>query len=61
MITTDQWDSVKIRTEKLKEAFVLFQPLFGGDTLETVIEPLLKRYEDGERSQELYDEMKSLM
>jgi hypothetical protein len=61
MITDKQWQAVKIRTDKLKEAFVIFDPLFGGNTLEVAIDPLLKRYDDGERTQELYDEMRALM
>jgi hypothetical protein len=61
MITDKQWQAVKIRTDKLKEAFVIFEPLFGGNTLDVAIEPLLKRYDEGERTQKLYDEMKALI
>jgi hypothetical protein len=60
MVTDKQWGAVKVRTDKLKEAFVMFEPLFGTDTLRTVIDPLLKRYEEGGRTQELYDAMREI-
>ena len=60
MITDKQWKSAKTRIDGLRDAYVLFGQLLDPNSkfaLETVIEPVLKRYNDGERTQNLYDEM----
>ena len=60
MITDKQWKSAKTRLDGLREAYILFEQLPTASTsvaLQEVIEPALKRYNDGERSQTLYDEM----
>ena len=58
MITDEQWDAVKIRVDKLKDAYLILSQIPGMKTsINIIINPLLERYENGERTQELYNEM----
>ena len=63
MITDKQWESVKVRTDKLRDAYLMLGQLPNANinfALKMVIDPLIKRYEDGERTQSLYNEMMAL-
>jgi hypothetical protein len=63
MITDKQWESVKTRTDKLREAYLMLGQLPNANVnfaLQMVIDPLLKRYDSGERTQSLFDEMMEL-
>lgn len=63
MINNKQWKSVKTRTDKLRDAYLMLGQLPNANVnfaLKTVIDPLLKRYDDGERTKLLYDEMMAL-
>jgi hypothetical protein len=63
MITDKQWESVKTRTDKLREAYLMLGQLPNANVnfaLQMVIDPLLKRYDSGERTQSLYDEIMAL-
>lgn len=58
-----QWKSIKVRTDKLRDALLILGQFPGTNSIyliKTVIDPLLKRYDDGERTKLLYDEMMAL-
>ena len=63
MISNEQWKSVKVRTDKLRDALLILGQIPGTNSLfliKTVIDPLLRKYDCGERTQSLYDEMMAL-
>ena len=63
MITNKQWSAINVRTIKLRDAYIMLGQIPGTNVnfaVHMVIDPLLKRYDGGERTQELYDEMVAL-
>jgi hypothetical protein len=62
-ISTEEWEKAKKHTETILEYYKELIGVPGVNTtiaITFVFEPLLRRYNSGERTQELYDEMMSV-
>lgn len=62
-ITNDDWNKAKQRFDTIRKQYQDWDGLPGVNmtfALRIVFEPLAKRYNAGERTQELYDEMLSV-
>jgi hypothetical protein len=62
-ITASLWDEVKDHFDKVRQIYMDLDGVPGINVtpiLVEVLEPLAKRYNAGERSQELFDEMKGV-